>query len=77
MASPRASLRHFVSVREALGARRKREGGADANWHPPLPAFCHVPLYARLATDERHTGCVGIVAIGVRCADSSSRDACG
>lgn len=33
--------------------------------------------YARLATDERHTGRVGIVAIGVPSADSSSMDALG
>lgn len=33
--------------------------------------------YARLATDERHTGRVGIVAIGVPSGASSSMDACG
>lgn len=56
--------------------RRKREGGADANWHPPLPAFHQVSSYARLATDERHTGRVGIVAIGVP-SGASSMDALG
>ena len=34
-------------------------------------------VYARLATDERHTGCVGIVAIGVPSGVSSSMDALG
>ena len=33
--------------------------------------------YARLATDERQTGRVGIVAIGVPSAESSSMDALG
>ena len=52
-------------------------GEADANWHPPLPAFYRVSSYARLATDERHTGRVGIVAIGVPSVASSSMDALG
>lgn len=34
-------------------------------------------VYARLATDERHTGRVGIVAIGVLSGASSSMDARG
>ena len=70
-------LPHFVSVGEATGARRECEGGADASWHPPLRALCRGLPYARLATEERQTGRVGIVAIGVPSGASSSMDALG
>ena len=42
--------------------------------HPPLPLRCHG---VRLATEDRHTGRVGIVAIGVPSGASSSMDARG
>ena len=66
-----------MSVGEAPGARPTREGGADASWHPPLRALCRGLPYARLATEERQTGRVGIVAIGVPSGASSSMEACG
>ena len=42
--------------------------------HPPLPLRCHG---VRLATEDRHTGRVGIVAIGVQPEASSSMEAWG
>ena len=52
-------------------------GGRGAAPPPPPPCVLSPVVYARLATDERHTGCVGIVAIGVPSGASSSMEACG
>ncbi len=50
-------------------------GGCQLASAPPSVLSCVV--YVRLATDERHTGRVGIVAIGVPSVASSSMDALG